>query len=384
MRGIIYAGGTGSQFDLPHQSGPKPAGDHPAGDHLAAGTQPLPHLPMVHDKPLVYYALSTLMLAGIRDILLVAPPEHIDLYLDALDDGRRWGLNLQYAEETQPRGIAQALVIGRDFLAGEPVALIRGDNLFFGSGMLDCLMQATHLAEGARVLAYRVYDPKRIEVIELYKDGRPHSVAKRPTRLVSEWAVTGLYFFDGRASEIAGTLSPSGWGEVEIADLIAWYLNREKLSAERLEPGFAWFNARSADQMAEAAQFVESLETQFDLKIACLEEIALGQGFIDLAQFDRLAELAPVSGYGIYLKSLAAELTAKGSSTFQRIEEYIAFFHAKLSKEEQASARALGLRRTIIERHRMLRLGEEKPALGHRAEGIGEHGEGDQQRAGSA
>ena len=241
MRGIIYTGGAGSQFDLAGQAGPE----------AIPGTQPLRRLPMVHDKPLVYYALSTLMLAGIRDILLVAPPEHIDLYLDALDDGRRWGVNLQYAAETQRRGVAQALMIGRDFLAGEPVALIRADNLFFGNGMLDCLMQATHLAEGARVLAYRVYDPKRIEVIELYKDGRPHSVAKRPTRLVSEWAVTGLYFFDGRAGEIASTLSPSSWGELEIADLIGWYLDREKLAVDRLEPGFAWFNARTADQMAE-------------------------------------------------------------------------------------------------------------------------------------
>lgn len=363
MRGIIYTGG-GAAFDQP-------------------GVAASRRLPMVHDKPLIHYVLATLMLAGIRDILLVTPPEHIDLYLDALDDGRRWGVNLQYAEQTHLKGVAQALAIGRDFLAGEPVALIRGDNLFFGSGMVDSLAEAKHLVDGARILAYRVYDPKRIEVIELYQDGRPHSVAKRPTRLVSEWAVTGLYFFDGRAADIAGALTPSAWGEVEIADVIGWYLNREKLSVERLEPGFAWLNAGTADQMAEAAQFVEALETQHDLKVACLEEIALGQGFIDLAQFDRLAELAPVSGYGIYLKSLAAELTAKGSNTFRRIEEYIAFFHAKLSKEEQASARALGLRRAIIERHRMLRLGEEQPALGDSADAVADDGKTDQQRANS-
>lgn len=366
MRGIIYAGG-GARLD-----------------HANANPDPIGHsrqLPLVHDKPLIFYPLSTLMLAGIRDILVVAPPEHIDLYLDLLDDGRRWGINLQYAEQTHSRGVAQALVIGRDFLAGEPVALIRGDNLFFGSGLVDRMAQARHLVEGASVFAYRVYDPKRIEVIELYQDGRPHSVSKRPTRLVSEWAVTGLYFFDGRASEIAAGLTPSAWGELEIADLIDWYLNREKLTVERLEPGFAWLDARTADQMAEAAQFVEALETQHDLKVACLEEIALGQGFIDLAKFDRLAELAPINGYGIYLKTLAAELTARGSDTFQRIEEYIAFFHAKLSKEEQASARELGLRRTIIERHRMLRLGEEQPALGQGADGVADDGEADQQRA---
>lgn len=367
MRGIIYAGG-GWQLDALESDERRGA---------AAG-----RLPSVHDKPLIYYPLSTLMLAGIRDILLVAPPEHIDLYLDVLDDGRRWGVNLQYAEEAQQKGIVQTLVTGRDFLAGEPVALIRGDNLFFGSGLVDCLVQATHLVEGARILAYRVYDPKRIEVIELYKDGRPHSVSKRPTRLVSEWAVTGLYFFDGRASEIAGTLNPSASGEAEMADLIGWYLDREKLTVERLEPGFAWLAARSADQGTEAARFVESLETQHDLKVACLEEIALGQGFIDLPQFDRLAELAPVSGYGIYLKSLAAELTARSSNTCRRIEEYISFFHARTSQEEQARARTLGLRRTIIERHRMLRLGEEQPALGAGADAVGKRSEADQHRTG--
>ena len=364
MRGVIYAG------------------QGPTAD--SSTSSQARQLPLVHDKPLIFYPLSTLMLAGIRDILLVAPPEHIDLYLDLLDDGRRWGINLQYAEQAHTQGVAQALVIGRDFLAGEPVALIRGDNMFFGSGLIDRMAQARHLVEGASVFAYRVYDPKRIEVIELYQDGRPHSVSKRPTRLVSEWAVTGLYFFDGQASEIAGTLTPSAWGELEIAELISWYLNREKLTVERLEPGFAWLNARTADQMAEAAQFVEALETQHDLKVACLEEIALGQGFIDIAKFDRLAELAPVNGYGIYLKSLAAELTAKGSNTFRRIEEYIAFFHAKMSKEEQATARELGLRRTIIERHRMLRLGEEQPALGDRADGVADHGKTDHQGHGSA
>lgn len=369
MRGIIYAG-------------PVPRAEQPNLDPSSAAS--LRQLPLVHDKPLIFYPLATLMLAGIRDILLVAPPEQIDLYLDLLDDGRRWGINLQYAERAHTQGVAQALVIGRDFLRGEPVALIRGDNMFFGSGLVDRMAQAKHLVEGASIFAYRVYDPKRIEVVELYEDGRPHSVSKRPTRLVSEWAVTGLYFFDGRASEIAGTLTPSAWGELEIADLIAWYLNREKLTVERLEPGFAWLNARTADQMAEAAQFVEALETQHDLKVACLEEIALGQGFIDLAKFDRLAELAPVSGYGIYLKALAAELTAKGSSTFRRIEEYIAFFHAKMSKEEQAAARELGLRRTIVERHRMLRLGEEQPAFGQGADGIQDRSEPDHQGFGNA
>ena len=271
MRGIIYAGG-GWQLDALESDERRGA---------AAG-----RLPSVHDKPLIYHPLSTLMLAGIRDILLVAPPEHIDLYLDVLDDGGA-GASICSTPKRRSRKASFRHWRPAAILAGEPVALICGDNLFFGSGLVDCLVQATHLVEGARILAYRVYDPKRIEVIELYKDGRPHSVSNARRAWFRNGRSPGS-IFDGRASEIAGTLNPrpGGGGNGRSYRLVS----RSREAHRRATgAGFRLVAARSADQGTEAARFVESLETQHDLKVACLEEIALGQGFIDLPQFDRLA-----------------------------------------------------------------------------------------------
>src|SRR5260221_5658109 len=288
MKGILLAGGTGSRL-------------YPM---TASVTKQL--LP-VYDKPMIYYSLSTLMLAGIRDILLITTPKDIERYAELLGDGERWGINLTYAPQAKPEGIAQSLLIGRNFLAGQPSALLLGDNLFFGSGLVERLALAARLTTGAQVFAYRVDDPERYGVVELDQQGRALALTEKPRQPVSHWAVTGLYFYDDRASDIAADLKPSPRGELEITDLNNWYLRHGQLNVDRLGRGFAWLDTGTPESLIEASQFVRALETRQGLKIACLEEIALGQGFIDAEQFDRLAALAPMSDYWRYLKSLTLE-----------------------------------------------------------------------------
>ncbi|WP_374385143.1 glucose-1-phosphate thymidylyltransferase RfbA [Dongia sp.] len=289
MKGIILAGGTGSRL-------------YPM---TASVTKQL--LP-IHDKPMIYYPLATLMLAGIRDIMLISTPRDIDRYVDMFGDGHRWGLNITYALQPRPEGIAQAFLIGKQFLNGEPSALILGDNLYFGSGLSERLQRAAELTHGAHIFACRVDDPQRYGVVELDAEQRPLSIVEKPRRPKSNWAVTGLYFYDGRVSDIAAELTPSARGELEITDINARYLSAGTLAVERLGRGFAWLDTGTPETLMAATQFVCALESRQGIKIACLEEIALTQGFIDANSFAKLAATAPDSAYGRYLKTLLSEL----------------------------------------------------------------------------
>ncbi|WP_374650937.1 glucose-1-phosphate thymidylyltransferase RfbA [Dongia sp.] len=289
MKGIVLAGGSGSRL-------------YPM---TAAVTKQL--LP-IYDKPMIYYPVATLMLAGIRDILLISTPRDLERYVDLLGDGSRWGLSISYAEQKRPEGIAQAFRIGRTFLGNEPAALILGDNLFFGSGLSQRLAQASTLTDGAHIFACRVDDPQRYGVVELDADQRPLSIVEKPRHPASNWAVTGLYFYDRHVVDIAADLKPSARGELEITDLNAHYLKAGTLTVERLGRGFAWLDTGTPETLMAATQFVCALETRQGIKIACLEEIALAQGFIGSDSFARVAAAAPVSAYGRYLKSLLADL----------------------------------------------------------------------------
>ncbi|MDY0870929.1 glucose-1-phosphate thymidylyltransferase RfbA [Dongia rigui] len=289
MKGIVLAGGSGSRL-------------YPM---TAAVTKQL--LP-IYDKPMIYYPVATLMLAGIRDILLISTPRDIERYVELFGDGSRWGLNISYAEQPRPNGIAEAFRIGRSFLAGGPSSLILGDNLFFGSGLPQRLSDAAALQHGAHIFACRVDDPERYGVIEFDAEQKPVSIIEKPRHAHSNWAVTGLYFYDGRASDIAADLRPSARGELEITDLNARYLKEGNLTVERLGRGFAWLDTGTPETLMAATQFVCALETRQGIKIACLEEIALAQGFIDADEFARQAAAAPVSAYGRYLKNLLGDL----------------------------------------------------------------------------
>jgi len=289
MKGIVLAGGSGSRL-------------YPM---TASVTKQL--LP-IYDKPMIYYPIATLMLAGIRDILLISTPRDVERYVELLGDGSRWGLNISYAEQPKPNGIAEAFRIGRSFLGGAPSSLILGDNLFFGSGLPQRLTAAATLQQGAHIFACRVDDPERYGVIEFDAGQRPISIVEKPRQPTSNWAVTGLYFYDGRAGDIAADLRPSPRGELEITDLNAHYLKEGTLAVERLGRGFAWLDTGTPETLMAATQFVCALETRQGIKIACLEEIALSQGFIDTDDFARQAASAPVSAYGRYLKNLLSDL----------------------------------------------------------------------------
>jgi glucose-1-phosphate thymidylyltransferase len=284
-KGIILAGGSGSRL-------------HPAT--LAVSKQLLP----VYDKPMVYYPLSVLMLAGIREILLVSTPHDLPLFERLLGDGSQWGLRLSYAAQRAPEGIAQALVIAEDFLAGGPSALILGDNLFYGHDLAVRLRLAERQREGATVFAYPVGDPGRYGVVEFDGDGRACGIEEKPARPRSRYAVTGLYFYDGQAVAIARGLGRSARGEFEITDVNRAYLARGQLSVQRLGRGDAWLDTGTPDSLMEAAQFIQTLERRQGLKVACPEEIAWRQGWI---ADDRLRELARRAGdgsYGAYLAGL--------------------------------------------------------------------------------
>jgi glucose-1-phosphate thymidylyltransferase len=292
MKGILLAGGSGTRL-------------YPLT--RVVSKQLLP----VYNKPVIYYPLSLLMLAGIRDILVISTPHDLPAIERLLGDGGPLGLSLSYRVQPRPAGIAQAFLIGEDFLAGSPVCLILGDNLFFGHHLMQVLTDSARLTDGARVFAYHVHDPERYGVVEFDRDYRALSLEEKPKQPRSNWAVTGLYFYDGTVVEKARRLSPSPRGELEITDVNTAYLRAGQLTVTPLGRGVAWLDTGTHDSLLAASLFVQTLEQRQGLKIACLEEIALLKGFIDRPQFERLAEAYGTSEYGQYLHRTLAEYLAE-------------------------------------------------------------------------
>lgn len=265
----------------------------------------------VYDKPVVYYPLSVLMLAGIRDILVISTPRDVPMLRELLGDGQHLGLNLSYQVQPRPEGIAQAFLLGADFIAGDPVCLILGDNLFFGHDLMPLLEQSAGLERGARVFAYRVQDPERYGVVEFDANSQALSLEEKPKKPRSSWAVTGLYFYDSQVVSIARALKPSARGELEITDVNLHYLQAKQLTVTPMGRGFAWLDTGTFDSLLASSQFVQTLEQRQGMKIACLEEIALMKDLITHAQFAKLAEQAGANDYGHYLRRLLADADAR-------------------------------------------------------------------------
>mgnify|MGYP003347879687 FL=1 len=281
-KGIILAGGSGTRL-------------HPAT--LAISKQLLP----VYDKPMVYYPLSTLMLAGIRDILLISTPQDTPRFQALLGDGSQWGLNLSYCVQPSPDGLAQAFILGRDFVGNNPSALVLGDNIYYGHDLQRQLLSANARTDGASVFAYHVTDPERYGVVEFDADKRALSIEEKPKAPKSNYAVTGLYFYDKQVCDIAASIQPSPRGELEITDVNATYLKQGQLSVEIMGRGYAWLDTGTHDSLLEAGQFIATLEKRQGLKVACIEEIAYRSGWISAEQVQKLAQPMLKNGYGQYL-----------------------------------------------------------------------------------
>lgn len=287
-KGIILAGGSGTRlYPVTH----------------VVSKQLLP----VYDKPMVYYPLCTLMLAGLKEVLIISTPTDTPRFLDLLGDGRQWGLKLSYAVQPNPGGLAQAFVIGRDFLDGSPSCLVLGDNIFYGHDLPAMLRVANSREKGATVFAYQVQDPQRYGVVELDAEGRALSIEEKPSTPKSRFAVTGLYFYDKRAPQIASELKPSRRGELEITDLNRVYMNRGELRAEVMGRGIAWLDTGTHDSLVDASLFIQTIEKRQGLKVACPEEVAFRSGFIDAHHLDKLARQCQNPQYGAYLRQVLEE-----------------------------------------------------------------------------
>jgi glucose-1-phosphate thymidylyltransferase len=289
MKGIILAGGTGTRL-------------HPAT--LAVNKQLLP----VYDKPMIYYPLSVLMMAGIREILIISSPEFIGSYRRLFGSGEQLGLSLSYAEQPRPEGLAQAFTIGRAFVGSGPVALILGDNIFFGAGLQAMLRRVRESKNSATVFAYHVDDPERYGVVTLDKRNNPTKIVEKPQHAESSWAVTGLYFYDNSVLDIAASLKPSPRGELEITDLNRVFLERGQLCVERLSRGYTWLDTGTHENLLEASSFVRIIQHRQGMQVACLEEIAFANGFIDLAQLEARGRLFEKTDYGRFILRLVAEV----------------------------------------------------------------------------
>ena len=285
MKGIVLAGGAGSRlYPLTH----------------VVSKQLLP----VYDKPLIYYPLSTLMLAGVREILVISTPSDLPRFEQLLGDGSRWGIDLEYAVQPSPDGLAQAFVIGREFVGSGAVALILGDNIFYGQGFSELLRRAVGRESGATVFGYYVRDPERYGVVELDRQGQVIGIEEKPERSRSHYAVTGLYFYDNQVLDIAADLQPSARGELEITDVNLAYLNRDQLQVELMGRGMAWLDAGTPESLLQSSNFIETIEQRQGLKIGCPEEISYRRGYIDAEQLERLATSTEKSNYGQYLLEL--------------------------------------------------------------------------------